>query len=196
MSEPIKLKRKRRPQLSMIDQMMARERNQMEVQMRRNAVLQYVGEQLAELNGMLRSAGFFAAPATPVGAFGSQIPAGAVLQEQPVHVPRPVARPCTWCGQPGQPMNTGGGVMQDLCMTHARALRAQAIGPENGFAGAKSTGYAVDRTDAPPPPPPVVNRGKVLMQPIEADVRLAQQHREPVDGAIAEGFEEIDDGTA
>jgi hypothetical protein len=171
----------------------------MAVQMERNAILQYVAEQLAELNALLRAAGFASAP-PPVAMSPFTQPAPGYQQGYQSLPPQgaqaaPASRPCTWCGHPGTPTNVGNGLIQDLCVVHARAQRAEARGPNGEYANAAAQGFGVNQTDARPSPPPNPNVGKIIMQPTEQDARAARQHeQEVVNGAVTpKGFEEIGD---
>jgi hypothetical protein len=180
--------------LSPIDAMIARERGAMELQLRRNAVLQYVGEQLAQLNAMLREAGYGQVTQPIMQVPSNWNPQQFVQPQQP----QAIARPCVWCGKPGTPTNVGNGVIQDLCILHARAMRMQAAGPDGSFNKAAAQGFSVDKTDAPRAPAQPVASGKVIMHPIGEDVARAQQHAAEANGTPIPpaGFEEMPDESA
>lgn len=173
-------KRKRRNNVSPIDAMVARERGAMEMQLRRNAVLQYVGEQLAELNALLRQAGFNLTSAPPIPT---------ALSQTPVHQPPVVAQawePCTWCGggKPTKAFNVGGGVVQHLCATHGAMVAAQ----QREDAKTSAQGFSVNHTDAKAQPPNL-NSGRMVMQPTEQDFQQSADAPQ-----VPEGLEEIADG--
>ena len=179
----------------------------MAVQMERNAVLQYVGEQVAELNALLREAGFTSRSATIQGqAFENPAIAAKQWQQSAHQLYRPAQPapaqpeawpPCTWCGggKPTKPFNVGNGVIQNLCAVHAGAQRAEAAGPGGEYAKAAAEKMSVNYTDARSQPP-VMNSGKTIMQPIAQDYQAAQVAANESNGVQPPpaGFEEMPDG--
>lgn len=186
--KPSRKTQRRKP--SGFNQLFAAERNQMELQMRRNALLQYVGEQLTELTALLRSAGL-----EPTSVTLSPMPQQANVPTQfAPPLPVQVARPCTWCGKAGEPVNVGGGVVQDLCRLHKQWILGQQKGPDNSYAGAAAVGMSVDRVDMPAMGRPHMNSGKVVMHPTAVDMQQSVQHAQQVNGIPVETEELSDDG--
>lgn len=187
-------KRKRRSNISPIDRMMARERGQMEVQMRRNAVLQYVGEQLAELNEMMRAAGFQVQAITyPQPLVFGNAHNQAAPQQGFVPQPQQSWPPCALCGggKPTEPVNVAPGIVQDLCRVHRSVAMADSRPVRDGSGQPLMTNF----TDARPQPPNM-NVRRTIMHPIEADVQAAEREAQvSANGApTPEGFVELDDG--
>lgn len=194
---PPQKRRRRRATVSPLDRIRSQQQSALAIQMERNAVLQYVGEQLAELNAMLRDAGF-TAQQQMVSSLMAVPP--SPQQQQIVQSPIPpqlAARPCAWCGRtPANPTNVGNGVVQDLCQFHV-ALQGAQNRPQVDNSGKP---VMTNFTDAPRPlTAPNPNVGKVVMHPIEADVRQAQQAEAQANGTPPpppQGFEVLEDGEA
>lgn len=187
--EPIK--RKRRPNLSPLDRIRAQQQSKLAMEMERLAVLQYVGEQLAELNALLRDA----------GCSVSQM----AFQQPPVHQPiafqgptpdvpqgQPQWPACAHCG-PGKPTKTynlGNGVIQSLCEGHARYYLAD----QAANAKTAAAGFSVNSTDARPQAP-ILNSAKTIMQPTQQDIQASQAHAQAANGTpqLPEGYEALED---
>ena len=188
-------RRKRRTSLSPIDRIRAQQQSAMAVQMERNAVLQYVGEQLEQLNALLREAGFTPRSVTIDPGFNPQRPPAHQLYQPPPPLPQAEAwPPCTWCGggKPTKPFSVGNGVIQNLCAVHAGAQRAEAAGPGGEYAKAAAEKMSVNYTDARPQPP-IMNSAKTIMQPIAQDYQAAQAATNESNGVQPPpaGFEEM-----
>ena len=186
-------RRKRRASLSPLDRIRAQQQSAMAVQMERNAVLQYVGEQVAELNALLREAGFTSSGT--LGAPSYARPPAHQLYQPPAPLPQAEAwPPCTWCGggKPTKPFSVGNGVIQNLCAVHAGAQRAEAAGPGGEYAKAAAEKMSVNYTDARPQPP-IMNSAKTIMQPIAQDYQAAQAATNESNGVQPPpaGFEEM-----
>lgn len=193
MSEMPPKRRRRRATVTPLDRIRSQQQSALAIQMERNAVLQYVGEQLAELNAMLRDAGF-TAQQQMVSSLMAVPPSP---QQQQIVQSAFASRPCAWCGRtPANPTNVGNGVVQDLCQLHA-ALQGAQTRPQVDNSGKP---VMTNFTDAPRPlTPPNPNVGKVVMHPIEADVRQAQQAEAQANGTPPpppQGFEVLVDGEA
>lgn len=186
--DPVITPRRRRSSRipSPVDMIM--ERNATEA--RKIAVLEYVATQLAECNARLASVGIEVRPAATPRATPQATNGNGNGHVQP----RIIANPCTWCGQPAQPFNVGGGVVQYLCRAHRVYVNAQSVGEGGDSAKARAVGMSVDSTEPTynPIQQPKMGAGKMVMQPIEADYAAAKQ---PVTTGEADEipFEEMPD---
>lgn len=169
-------KRHRKPK-SAIDIMA--ERNQLEA--RKNAVLEYLAEQIAEFNARLESVGIRAA-IRPVAPAPQQIAHTNGHANGVAHNPN--VGPCVACGQNGTLVQVRPGLSQYQCPTHRVYFRSQSIGTKEEN-DARLAGLATDQIVDPVKPqgqplPPA----KMIMHPIEADQAAAN---------TPAGYEEVPD---
>jgi hypothetical protein len=161
-SEP-KLKIVRRRRKSVKSKIRARASDQMKqaaIEARKVAVLEYVAEQMTEMNALLRAEGF------KVSRAHDPAPMRAVTASAPV-----VQHPCTWCGAEGVVQNeTKNGW---LCQAHGQLELGQAVADRKGqnLAGEMFAPKPIPSKATQPKP----TGPKTIIQPTEADYRASKQ---------------------